>query len=180
MARKALSVALIAGLLGGLVSSLCRVGPALMAAAPNTKFTDYAGLLAALLALHMGLRACARARGTPSYASRLVDGSLIVIVESVVLGLALYLLYAVFRPGLLMERYGAYVAGLQASGLETARVLRALADLGARKAQYLDPVFQAVEGAGTLFFAGMLLSTYLAFRARVAERLARGRPARTP
>ncbi|MBS0393341.1 MAG: hypothetical protein JSR54_01880 [Proteobacteria bacterium] len=93
-------------------------------------------------------------------------------------GAALYALYAGLRPGLLAERFAAAGAALRAASLPPERLAQGLAGLAARRAQALDPLYQALEGAVTVLFCGLVLGAYLAFQAQVAARLGRGpRPA---
>ncbi len=165
------------GLGGGLVAALVDVLPRL-GRAGDSALADYAGLAVVLLAVRLGSRAAAGPGPGNGLGARLGAAALVATLASTAVGIGLYALYAELRPGLLAERYALYVSRVQAGGVAPERSTAALAELAARRAQYLDPAFQALAGAGTLFFCAMLLGVFLVFRARVAARL--GLSAATP
>ena len=158
-----------AGLIGGLAAGLIAVVPALVGAGGDGRLVGYAALLAVLIAVQVGARAAARAPA--GFRERLAAAALIAVIAAVLYGLALYLLYAVLRPELLTVRYAGYEAALWSAGLTPERQAAGLAALATRRAQYLDPAYQALEGAGLALFCGLVLGAYGAFRARVARRL---------
>ncbi|MCZ8131934.1 MAG: DUF4199 domain-containing protein [Steroidobacteraceae bacterium] len=164
-------IAIRFGLIGGLLASVFIVGPPLLAPALGGALTDYAGLMIAMLAVWMGSRALGVAHPRLPYTRRLVLGSTIVATASLVVGFALYALYAWLRPTLLAERYAALEGRVRASGREPGEVATELERLARQQVQYLDPAFQAVATAGTLFFFGMILALYAAWRWRVVQRL---------
>ena len=162
------------GLGGGLVAALVVVLPRLGHAGGDSALADYAGLAVVLLAVHLGSRAAAGPAPGSGFGARFGAAALIATLASSAVGIGLYVLYAELRPALLAERYALYVSRVQAGGVAVERGAAALAELAARRAQYLDPAFQALAGAGTFYFCAMLLGAYLAFRARVAARLGMG------
>lgn len=165
------SIAVRFGLLGGVLGSAFLVGPALLAPAAGGRLTDYVGLMIAMLAVFLGSRAIARAHPSLTYGRRIVLGTTIVLLASAIVGLALYVLYAAWRPELLAARYAEIEARVRASGQPAERVAAELERLAAQKAQFLDPALQALGVAGTLFFFGMVLALYSAWRWQVAQRL---------
>lgn len=173
------AIAVRFGLLGGGLATAFIVGPPLLAPAAGERLTDYVGLMIAMLAIFLGSRAVARAHPQLTYGRRIVLGTTIVVLASALVGLALYALYAVLRPGLLTERYASLEARVRASGRPAERVATELERLATQKAQYLDPAYQALGVAGTLFFFGIVLALYSAWRWQVAQRLGR-RPGAGP
>lgn len=165
------SIAVRFGVLGGVLATLFLVGPPLLAPASGGRFTDYVGLMIAMFAVFLGSRAIARAHPQLTYGRRIVLGTTIVVLSSALVGLALYALYATLRPALLAERYASIESRVRASGQPAERVAAELERLATQKAQYLDPAFQALGVAGTLFFFGMVLALYSAWRWQVAQRL---------
>ena len=164
-----------AGLVGGLLAALVEIAPAYLTPAADGRFGLYAAILVTLIAVQLGGRAPAPANGNSG--ARLGAAALIAALVAAVDALGLYALYAALKPSLLAARYGGYEAQLWSAGLAPARLAAGLAALASRRAQYLDPLYQALEGAGALLFTGLLLGAYLAFRAQVAARLGR-RPGR--
>lgn len=175
MRRGPVRTAFAFGIGGGLVAALVTVVPALIADPAHGRLAEYLGLAVGLLAVHLGMRASARERAT--LASRLAHAALLASALSVIVGLGLYGLYEFLRPELLGARFTAYEQAVAASGASPARVAGELARLEASRAAYLDPRYQALQGASTLFFFAMLLGGYGAWRAHVASRLARARAA---
>jgi hypothetical protein len=173
VSRRALALAATAGLLGGLLAGLAGIVPPLLTAGADGRFASYAAILVTLIAVQLGARAAAAAPGGGGFRARLAAAAVIAGLIALLAGLALYLLYAGLRPGLLAARYGGYEAQLWSAGLPPARLAAGLAELAARRAQYLDPLYQAAEGGGMLLFCGLVLGAYLAFRARLAARLGR-------
>lgn len=167
--------ATLAGIGGGLAAGVASVLPPLLSPATDARVGNVAGLLVALVAVELGTRAAAAARPGAATAVRLGEAALVTTLVSAGAGLALYVLYAWLRPGLLAEHYARYEARLKLAGLGTERAAAALAELASRRPEYLDPLFQAAEGAALVFFCGMLLGGYGAFRARLAARLAGSR-----
>jgi len=165
------ALAAAAGLVGGLLAGLVSVVPALALPGADGRFASYAAILVTLIAVQLGARAAAAAPAGAGFGARLGAAALITALVALLDGLALYLLYAGLRPGLLAARYAAYEAQLWAAGLPPARLAAGLGALTARRAQYLDPLYQAAEGAGLLLFCGLVLGAFLAFRARLAARL---------
>jgi hypothetical protein len=170
---RALGLAAAAGLVGGLLACLVGIVPALVTAGTNGRFAGYAALLVTLIAVQLGGRAAAAGPLDAGFGARLAATSLIAALIAVVDELGLYRLYAALRPELLATRYATYEAQLWSAGLAPARLAAGLAALATRRAQYLDPLYQALEGAGTLLFCGLVFGAYLAFRARLAARLGR-------
>jgi hypothetical protein len=173
VSARALGLAAAAGLLGGVLAGLAGVLPALLMPATDGHFASYAAILVTLIAVQLGGRAAAAAPADAGFRARLVATATIAALIAVLDGLGLYLLYAALRPGLLAVRYAGYEAQLWSTGLAPERLAAGLAALAARRAQYLDPLYQALEAAGTLLFCGLVLGAFLAFRARVARRLGR-------
>lgn len=173
MSRRAVALAAVAGLVGGILAVLASVVPALLAPGGDGRFAGYAALLVTLIAVQLGARAAAAQPLDGGFGPRLAAAALITALVALLDGLGLYLLYAVFEPGLLAVRYAAYEARLWSAGGSPARLAAGLGALAARRAQLLDPLYQAVEGAGLLLFCGLILGAYLAFRARLATRLGR-------
>ncbi len=173
MSARPLALAAAAGLVGGALACLAGIGPALLTPAANGRFASYATILVTLIAVQLGARAAAAAPDGGGFRARLAAASVIAVLVAVLDGLGLYLLYAALRPGLLAARYGAFEAQLWSAGLPPERLAAGLGELAARRAQYLSPVFQAIEGAAMVLFCGVVLGAYLAFRARLAARLGR-------
>jgi hypothetical protein len=171
---RALALAASAGVVGGLLAGLVGIVPALLAPGSDGRFANYAAILVTLIAVQLGARAAAPEDA--GFRSRFAAATLIATLVAALDGLALYLLYAALRPGLLAVRFAGYEARLWSSGLAPQRLAMGLAALTTRRAQYLDPLYQAAEAAGTLLFCGLVLGAYLAFRTLVAARLGR-RPA---
>ena len=169
------SLALAWGLGGGAVATLIMLIPELVARPGGGRLAEYGGLVAGLLAVHLGSRAIAR--GDLSFGARLRDAALLATSMSLLVGLGLYGLFALWRPGLLAARFASYQEALAASGAPPERIARELAHLAASRAGYLDAGYQALSGASTLFFFGMLLGGYGAWRAHVARALRRQAPA---
>ncbi|HXQ32188.1 MAG TPA: hypothetical protein VN790_09515 [Steroidobacteraceae bacterium] len=163
------------GLGGGIVASLILIAPPLLGAAPGGRLADFGALAAGLLAVQLGLGASARPGA--GFRERMQCATIIAATVSLTTGLGAYVLFAVLRPTLLADRYAAQQRALARSAPGTERITHELVSLAARKAQYLDPLFQALSSAGTLFFFGMLLGAYGAWRVHVASRL-RPLPAR--
>ncbi|MEI8258793.1 MAG: hypothetical protein WCJ30_24245 [Deltaproteobacteria bacterium] len=163
--------ALAAGAAAGLVAAAVAIVPAL-GSAGDTRLADYAALLVVILGTLGGLRHVVVARPHASFADRLAAMAASAGAACAVLAAGLWRLYAVWRPALLEDRYQAVVVTV---GRRSAPALAeaALADLVARKAQYLDPLFQALSGAVTAFFFATLVGGYAVFRWRVAARVAR-------
>jgi hypothetical protein len=170
------SIAIRFGVLGGLLASAFVALPPLLTAGGGGRLTDYAGMMVAMLAVFFGSRAIGTVHPDLPYGRRAVLGTTVVVVSSAIVGLALYALYAWLRPTLLAERYAEYEQRVRASGQPPERIAAELERLAAQKIQYVDPAFQALGTAGTLAFFGIVLALYSAWRWRVAQRLARGRP----
>jgi hypothetical protein len=168
---RALALAASAGVVGGLLAGLVGIVPALLAPGSDGRFANYAAILVTLVAVQLGVRAAAPEDA--GFRSRFAAATLIATLVAALDGLALYLLYAALRPGLLAARFAGYEARLWSSGLAPQRLATGLAALTTRRAQYLDPLYQAAEAAGTLLFCGLVLGAYLAFRTLVAARLGR-------
>jgi hypothetical protein len=177
--RPATAAALRYGLGGGALAALAMLLPALAMTGADARLGEYAGTMVALLAIHLGTRAVAVAEPVLAFGRRVRLAVLLVACASGVLGAGLYALYRYLRPDLLAIRYVGLEARLAASREPAARVAAELARLAQQQAQYLDPAFQALTTAGTVFFFGMLLALYSAWRARVLARLG-DRPQRTP
>ena len=171
MSGRALRLAALAGLVGGVLAGLIAFLSALAAA--EARFATYAAILVTLIAVQLGARAAATGPGDDRFGARIAAAATIAVLAGVLYGLALYLLYATLEPDLLVRRYAQFEARLWAARLPPERLAAGLAALVARRAQYLDPRYQAVEGAGTLLFCGLVLGAYLAFRARLASRMRR-------
>ena len=165
------ALAAAAGVGGGLAAALVVVLPRLVVAGGDSRLADYAGLLIVLLAVYQGSRIAAGPRPPAGLGARPLAATLIATLASSVIGISLYLLYAALRPELLGERYSHYLARVRSGGVAAERTAAALAELAARRAEYLDPAFQALAGSGTVFFCAMLLAAYLATRGLVAARL---------
>ncbi len=171
MSHRARLLAAAAGIVGGLLACLVAILPALLLPAADGRFASYAAILVTLIAVQLGSRAAAATDA--GFGARLGAAALIAALVAVLDALGLYLLYAVLKPDLLAARFGAYEAALWAAALPPARLAAGLAALAARRAQALDPLYQAVEGAGLLLFCGLVLGAFIAFRARIASRLGR-------
>jgi hypothetical protein len=175
----ATAITLRYGLGGGALAALAMLLPSLAAPGADARLGEYAGTMVALLAIHLGTRAVAAAQPVLGFGRRVGLAMLLVACASAVLGVGLYALYRFLRPDLLAIRYLGFEARLAASHEPAARVAAELARLAQQQAQYLDPAFQALTTAGTVFFFGMLLALYSAWRARVLARLG-DRPQGTP
>jgi hypothetical protein len=173
VSRRALALAAVAGLVGGVLACLAGIVPALVTPGSDGRFASYAAILVTLIAVQLGTRAATAGPADRGFGARLAAAALITALVALADGLGLYLLYAALRPGLLTARYAAYEAHLWSAGLAPQRLAAGLGALAARRAQFLDPFYQAVEGAGMLLFCGLVLGAYLAFRARLAARLGR-------
>lgn len=163
-------VALAWGIGGGVIAALVMVVPELLVTPGGGRLPEYGGLAAGLLSVHLGTRAAAR-RGS-GLGARLGNATILAASLSLVAGLGLYALFAWLKPGLLAARLVAYQQVVSASGAPPERVARELARLTALRAEYLDAAYQALSSASTLFFFGMLLGGYGAWRSYVAARLA--------
>lgn len=172
-AVRATAVALIAGLLGGLVADLCLIGWGLVASPPVGRAGEIAGLLGALLVAQAGGRAAARLE--PGFGARLKVAALIGAAEAAVSGAGAYLLFAVLRPQLLPERFEAAEQAVRSSGATASRLGAELARLAAMKPEALDAAHQALAVAGLVGFLAVLLGAYGAFRIHAARRIL-GRP----
>ncbi len=165
-----LTRATLAGLLSGGLAALAAVVPALMGTG-DTRMAEYEAMLVLLVATHLGLAAAMRRLPSASFQLRLGSAAVAALVAATVLGVALHQLYAVWRPGLLGARYALLLAEVAQRG-DAARAAAMLADLAARRAQQLDPGYQALSGAGTPLFFSLVVGGYSTFRWRVAQRLA--------
>jgi hypothetical protein len=154
------------GLGGGTAAAL--VLAAVGSASPGAaRGAEYAALAAGLLAVHLGMRRAVGLAPPALLGRALVLAALV----SAAVGLGAYALYAWLRPALLAERYASYRHVLEAGALPTARAAQELARLETMRAAYLDPGYQALSTAGTLFFVAVLLGGYAGFRAHLARRL---------
>lgn len=176
MSRTPLALAAVAGTVGGGLAVVLSVGAALLRPVDDGRFASYAAVLVTLISVQLGARAAAEAPGGGGFGARLSAGAAIAVMLAVADGVGLFVLYAWLRPGLLAARYAAIEAALAKAPLAAAAAARATAALAARRAQALDPLYQALEGAGLLLFCGLVLAAYLAFRARVVARFTAGRP----
>jgi hypothetical protein len=174
--RSPLALAAVAGTVGGGLTVLLALGAALLRPVDDGRFASYAAVLVTLISVQLGARAAAEAPGGAGFGARLAAGATIAAIVATADAAGLYVLYAWLRPALLAARYAAIEAALAQAPLAAAAVARATAALHARRAQALDPLYQALEGAGLLLFCGLVLAAYLAFRARVVARLTAGRP----
>lgn len=175
----ATTITLRYGLGGGALATLAMLLPPLVAPAADARLGEYAGTLVALLTINLGMRAVMAAEPVLAFRRRVGLAALLVACASGVLGVGLYALYRFLRPDLLAIRYTGLEARLAASREPAARVAAELARLAEQKPQFLDPAFQAVSTAGTVFFFGMLLAFWSAWRSRVLARLV-DRPNRAP
>ncbi|MEI8297724.1 MAG: hypothetical protein WCH32_06860 [Pseudomonadota bacterium] len=169
--------AAIVGLLVGLLAAATAVLPPLAWGLADSRPAEYAALLVVLVGTHLGLAAVVRDRPSATFGARVWAAMIVAGTASLPLAVALYRLYAVWRPGMLLARYEALLAHVGAQ-VGSERVAAALADLTARRAAYLDPLYQAINGAGTPLFFALLIGGYSAFRWRVAQRLAAAAAAR--
>ena len=160
--------ALAFGLAGGCLAAAVMTVPALVADAPSGRITDYFGMAVGLLVIHVGTRASAPAGA--SLAARLANAAILVTTLCAMAGLALYGLFAEWRPGLLAARLARYEGEVRASGAAPERVAKELARLAAAQGPYLDAAYQALSVAGNLFIVGMLLGAYGGWRSEVARR----------
>jgi len=160
-------LALAAGATSGLLAGLLGVLP-MLGIAGTTRVPEYAALLVVLVGTHAGARFAVRGRPAAAFAARVSAVLTIASLASLLLGAALWALYAVGRPDLLAARHAALLAGAASS-------TDSLADLVARRAQYVDPLFQAISAATTAFFFAFMVGGYGAFRWRVAARVAAAR-----
>jgi|GEM_PF-3441353 hypothetical protein len=172
MARLLL-VLVLRALRGGLIAASVMLVPLLVWPNSDARLTGYAGLLIVLLSVQAGLRAVAALGDLETLARRLACGFLLALIESLIVGVGLYVLYAWLSPGVLEARFTKTLA-LVAAGSPVHAAER-VALLTAGHAQATDPLFKAVEGGMTIFFAALLLVGYLGIRAQVASRLSRGR-----
>jgi hypothetical protein len=172
-ARSVLPRAVAAGAVAGLVAAAVAVVPAL-GVVGDTRLADYAALLVVILGTLGGLRSVVDARPDASFADRLAAMAGSALAASAVLAMALWRLYAVWRPALLELRYQSVLAGA-ARRSDPSVAHAALADLALRRAQYVDPLFQSLSGAVTALFFAMVVGGYAVFRWRVAARLAAAR-----
>jgi hypothetical protein len=170
MSRRAFALAAAAGLVGGILACLAAIGPALVNPGADGRFASYAAILVTLIAVQLGARAAGSLPDDGGFGPRLAAAAVISMFVALLDGLGLYLLYSALQPALLATRYAAYEAHLWSAGLPPARLAAGLGALAARRAQFLDPLYQAAEGAGMLLFCGLVLGAYLAFRARLAAR----------
>jgi hypothetical protein len=170
---RALRLAATAGVVGGLLAALVAMVPGLTARGGDSRFAAYAAILVTLIAIQLGTRAVAALPSDAGFGARLAAAALIAALIALLDGIGLYVLYAALRPGLLAARYAGYEAALHAARLAPAQLAAGLGALAARRAQYLDPAYQALEGAGLVLFCGLVFGAYLAFYARVAARLGR-------
>jgi hypothetical protein len=165
--------ALAAGAAVGCVAAAVAVVPAL-GPAGDTRLADYAALLVVILGTLGGMRSVVEARPGASFEQRLAAMAGSAVAASTVLAIALWRLYAAWRPALLEVRYQSVLeAAARRSNPATAQA--AVADLLVHRAQYVDPLFQALTGAVTALFFAMLVGGYAAYRWRVAVRLATAR-----
>jgi hypothetical protein len=129
---------------------------------------DFAALAVGVLAVHLGMRVA----GGLAPRALIRRALALATVASATLGLGAYALYAWLRPHLLADRYSSYRQLVAANGAPAGRVAAELARLDATRAAYLDPAYQALSTAGTLFFVALLVGGYAGFRAHLARRLA--------
>jgi hypothetical protein len=161
------SRALVAGLTAGALASAAAVLP-LVLAGGATRAPEYVALLVVVLGTHVGSRQAVAGLPAPPFPVRLRAMTTTALAASALLGVALWLLYATWRPDLLDVRYRALIVDRASTA--------ALADLVARRAQSVDPLFQALSVAGTGFFLAFLTGGFAAYRRRVASRMAASRP----
>jgi len=158
----------VRAIVGGCVAGLVMWVPAMWRGSVDAQIAGYIALVVVLLSVQAGVRADAAAVGAQALRRRVLVGTQLALVEAAVVGFGLYALYAWFKPTVLAERFAAlYEAAVRAPPDQVARRLEVLAQ---GRTQYLDPAFQAVQGAVTVFFAALLLVTYSAIRERVRQR----------
>ncbi len=116
--------------------------------------------------MSLGVRAIVQRRGQDTFRVRVSVGACLAAWHAGLVALALYVLYAWLRPGLLASRALLHRAPAGVSG-------ERLVTLHPASAQSLDPTFQAFEGGVMVFFMALLLVGYLAFRQRLLARLQR-------
>lgn len=155
--------ALLAGVTTGGLAGTSAILP-LVTAGGTPRAPEYVALLIVVLGTHVGARHAVAGLPAASFPVRLTTMTTTALVAAALLGVALWMLYADWRPDLLDARYRALLADRASTG--------ALADLVARRAQSVDPLFQALSVAGTGFFLAFLTGGFTAFRRRVASRVA--------
>ncbi len=165
--------ALAVGLMTGALAAAVAIVPALDVAGAS-RLAEYAALLIVIVGTEVGLRYAVLGRPTVSYGERIAAVASSALTACLVLAAGLWCLYGLWRPGLLAARYAALLGGLTGDGAATSATI---ADLIARRAQYLDPLFQALSGAVTALFFALLIGGYTVFRWRVATRMAAARRA---
>jgi hypothetical protein len=150
---------------GGALAAVLFVGVSLVDGGAG-HLAEYAGLATGLIGVHLGMRGAA---GLTPQALLWRAGGL-ALLASAALGAAAFAVYGWWRPALLTARFDGYLAAVTTMHAPPARVATELARLHATRAQYLDPLYQAVSLAGTLFFFAMLLGGFVAFGAHKARR----------
>jgi hypothetical protein len=158
--------ALAAGATSGLLAAVVAVAPQLGDVGAS-RVPEYAALLVVLVGTHAGSRFAVRARPEASFAARIGSMTTTATVAALALCASLWALYALWRPDLLASRYAALLAGAVSP--------EAHADMMARRAQYVDPLFEALSHAVTAFFFAFMVGGYGVFRWRVAARVAAAR-----
>ncbi len=165
------------GLLGGCLAGLVSLLPALGAPALSPRVAGYAGLIVGLVVIRFGTEKTPGAGA--SFGQRLALAGLLVTTLAAVTAAALCLEFTWLRPELLSERYAGYQALVRASAVAPATVAAELARLASHRAEYLSAGYQALSDASALFFFGMLLGAYGAWRERTRERWLRRQGERT-
>jgi hypothetical protein len=154
------------GVWGGLVAALALWIPALYIPTMDARWATYLSQLIVLLSVPLGVRAVVQRQAQDNFRLRVSVGACLAAIQAGMVSLALYVLYAWLRPGLLAARALAHSAQ---TGVSTER----LVVLASAPAQALDPVFQAFAGGVLIFLLALLLVGYLALRQRLLARLQR-------
>jgi hypothetical protein len=144
---------------GALVGVLGLVLPQWWYGADAASVADEAPLIAIVVVALYGQSSLA---GVPQ-TTRLLVALAVPTLQAVLVGFAAYWLYGTARPELLAARYARRLA---TASTETA------ADLHGHAAHWLSPAAQAVDLAQMLWVGGFVVSGFVAFRARVAQRRA--------
>lgn len=168
-----LAGALVLGVAGGLAAAIVWVSPAWAGFSTAATIAEGMAFLIVALTVRAALRAAEAVPGGAGFTARVSSALVAAAVAAAIVVGALYALYRWLAPGLLAERYEAYVAHVAASHRAPDVIATEVARLARLREGYLDPLGAAVHAGLMLFLGGMLVATFLVWQRR-ARATARG------
>ena len=164
---------MLVGLAGGVAAGVVWCIPVAARFGSGAGLAQGAALLIVAWSVHRAFNAATALVPGLGFGAAVGCGAAATGAASTAVAIILYALYAWLRPGVLAERYEAYVAIVTHSGRPATLVAAELARLAQHRARYLDPALAAGSAAATIGFVGLVAAAYLAWRRRLSRR---GRP----